>query len=94
MVIGPPGVGKSYLIKKLQALLKSRGEKFETCAYTHAAARLVGGKTIAHLIHFDKMLHGKWVIIDEVSLLSIDTMGQIARWQMVGAKFVLFGEFE
>ena len=40
------------------------------------------------------MLHGKWVIIDEVSLLPIDTLGQIARWQMVGAKFVLFGDFE
>ena len=34
------------------------------------------------------------MIIDEVSLLPIDTLGQIARWQMVGAKFVLFGDFE
>ena len=46
------------------------------------------------MLHFDKLLHGKWVIIDEVSLLPIDTLGQIARWQMAGAKFVLFGDFE
>ena len=94
LVTGPPGVGKSYLTKKLQALLKTRGEKFKTCAYTHAVARLVGGKTVAHLLQFDKMLHGQWVLIDEISLMPIDTLGQIARWQMVGAKFVLFGEFE
>ena len=94
LVTGPPGVGKSFLIRRLQALLKARGHKFETCAYTHAAARLVGGKTVAHLLHYDKKLHDAWVIIDEVSLLPIDTLGQIARWQMVGAKFVLFGDFE
>ena len=39
-------------------------------------------------------MHGKLVIIDEMSILPIDTLGQIARWQMVGAKFVLFGDFE
>ena len=63
-------------------------------ARAHAAAHIVGGKTVAHLLHFDKLLHGNWVIIDEVYLLPIDTLGQIAQWQMVGARFVLFGDFE
>lgn len=94
LVTGPPGSGKSHLIKKLQALLTSQGKKHVTCAYTHAAARLVGGSTVARLLHFDKRLHDAWVIIDEVSLLPIDTLGQIARWQYIGVKFAIFGDFE
>ena len=66
LVTGPPGSGKSHLIKKLQALLSSQGQKHVTCAYTHAAARLVGGSTVARLLHFDKRLHDAWVIIDEL----------------------------
>jgi len=40
------------------------------------------------------MLHDTWVIIDEISLVPIDMLGQIARWASVGAKFVMFGDFD
>ena len=65
-----------------------------TCAYTHAAARLVEGITIASLLFLDTKLQHAWILIDEVSLIPIDTMGMLARAKLVGAKFVCFGDFE
>ena len=91
---GAPSVGKSQIIKKLQAHPTTLGESHVTCAYTHAASRLIGGSTVARLLHFDKRLHDAWILIDEVSLLPIDTLGQISRWKMIGAKIVLFGDFD
>jgi len=34
------------------------------------------------------------VIIDEVSLIPIETLGQIARWRYIGVKFAIFGDFK
>ena len=86
---GPAGAGKSYALKQLEEELLRRGEKVHVCAYTHAAARLVGGATIAHLLKLDARLHDAWIIVDEMSLIPVDTLGQLARIQLVrGAKFV------
>ena len=85
---------ESEIIKELQAYLTTLGQRHVTCAYTHAAARLVGGNTVARLLHFDKRLHDAWILIDEASLIPIDTLGQIARWKMIGAKIVMFGDYE
>ena len=62
------------------------------CAYTHAAARLVGGMTVARLLKFDARLHDAWILVDEWSLIPIDTLGQLARLQLANAKCVLFGD--
>ena len=94
LVTGPHGNGKSVLIKKLQVHLTSLDEPHVTCAYTHAAARLIGGSTVPRLLHFNKRLHDAWIFIDEVSLLPIDTLGQISRWEMIGGGVVMFGDFD
>ena len=86
LVTGPAGTGKSVILKQLRAHLK--GEKVFTCAYTHAAARLTGGMTVARLLHYDTRLHDAWILIDEISLLPINTIGMMARLLLVGAKFV------
>ena len=57
LVTGAPGVGKSKTIEALQTHLSTLGQRHVTCAYTHAAARLIGGSTIARLFHFDHRLH-------------------------------------
>ena len=35
-----------------------------------------------------------WILIDAYSWIPIDTLGQLARLQLVGARFVLFGDHE
>ena len=64
------------------------------CAYTHAAARLVGGITVASRLRFDAKIHDEWILIDTVSLLPIDTLGMLARAKLEGAKFVCFGDYD
>ena len=84
----------SKTIEALQTHLSTLGQRHVTCAYTHAAARFIGGSTIARLLHFDHRLHDAWILIDEVSLIPIDTLGQVARWKMIGAKIVMFGDYD
>ena len=36
----------------------------------------------------------KWIFVDEVSLLPLDALGNLARLTLTGAKFVLFGDYE
>ena len=70
------------------------GETAHICAYTHAAARLVGGVTVAHILKLDAKLHNSWITIDEISRCPIDTLGQLVRIHLARAKVVLLGDFE
>ena len=36
----------------------------------------------------------KWIFVDEVSLLPLDALGNLARLTLCGAKFVLFGDYD
>ena len=56
------------------------------CTYTHAAARLVGGVAIAHLLQLDARLHDSWTIVDEMSLIPVDTFVLLVRVQTVGPR--------
>ena len=48
LVTGAAGTGKTVgVLHKLRGALNKRGKNAHACAYTHAAARLVGGVTIA-----------------------------------------------
>ena len=93
-IIGPAGTGKSQVIKATRAYLESLGFKVIVAAYTHAACRLVGGQTISHLLHLNAYIDNAWILIDEVALLPISTLGEIARWQALNAKFIVFGDYE
>ena len=61
-------------------------------AFTHRASRIAGGKTIAHCLHRHKNLQNAWAIVDEFSQICLDLLRQIARWQMVGWRFVFVGD--
>ena len=89
LVTGPAGTGKSYLLHKLKELEPDA----VVCAYTHAAARLIGGHTVAHVL-MSLNTWDKWIFVDEVSLLPLDALGNLARLTLTGAKFVLFGDYD
>ena len=94
LVTGPAGTGKSVILKTIMRKLATQEQNIKVCAYTHAAARLVGGMTVSRLLHLEKSLHNAWILIDEISLLPIDTIGALARLSLVGAKFICFGDFD
>ena len=68
-------------------------QKVRVCAYTHCACRLVGGETVAHLLHLNTPLLDTWFLVDEVGLLSLSTLGAMSRWMQLGAKFIFFGDY-
>ena len=63
-----------------------------TMAFTHRAARIAGGKTIAHCLHRYRDLQNAWAIVDEFSQITLDLLRQISRWQLVGWKFIFVGD--
>jgi hypothetical protein len=98
LITGPPGTGKSKLVPKIIELWKKRYPEDEivVMAPTHAAARLLsGGVTIQRALHKHK--YGRVAktlfIVDEVGMVTLSTIGRIAEWQLVGAKFVALGDF-
>jgi hypothetical protein len=98
LITGPPGTGKSKLVSKIIELWRKRypDDKVVVMAPTHAAARLLsGGVTIQRACHTHK--YGRVAktlfIVDEVGMVALSTMGRIAEWQLVGASFVMLGDF-
>ena len=61
-------------------------------AFTHRAARIAGGNTIAHCLHAHKYKHGVWAIVDEFSQIPLDTLRQMARWYLVDWNFIFIGD--
>ena len=94
LVLGPAGTGKSTILNALKVVLNAKNCKVKVCSYTHAACRLVGGETVAHLLHLNAALDDTWFLIDEVGLLPVSTLGAMSQWIALGAKFVFFGDFE
>ena len=94
LLLGPAGTGKSTILNALKVILGANGHKVRVCAYTHAACRLVGGETVAHLLHLNAALDDTWFLVDEVGLLPVSTLGAMSQWTALGAKFVFFGDFE
>ena len=94
LVSGPAGVGKSQILRALRKYLEHRGNRVVCCAYTHAASRLVGGQTIASLLHKNTSLSDTWFLVDEAGLIPLSTLGEISRWKALGSKFVFFGDYD
>ena len=94
LCLGAAGCGKSVLLKQIKTVLEGLGNKVRVCAYTHAACRMVGGETVAHLLHLNSSLSDTWFLVDEVGLLPISALGAMSRWTRIGAKFIFFGDYE
>ena len=71
LATGAAGAGKSYILHKL----KGRVPDATVCAYTRAATRFIGRRTVVHdLLSLNTW--GKWIFVDEVSLPSPRRPGQ------------------
>ena len=89
LVTGAAGTGKSYLLHRPKELEPDA----LVCAYTHVAAMLIGGHTVAHAL-LASNTWDKWIFVDEVSPLPLDALGNLAHLTLCGAKFVLFGDYD
>ena len=83
-VQGLAGTGKTTLVKKLVAALKEKGERVECCAFTHVAAKNIGGCTLHHFAHkhvFNGSYKG-WLVVDEVGQLTLPLVAALNRMLM------------
>jgi hypothetical protein len=98
LITGPPGTDKSRLVPEILKLWRQRrpSDKIVVTAPTHAAAKLLpGGLTIDRAFHLHK--YGKvrdtLFVVDEVGMVALSTIARIAEWQLLGARFVMLGDF-
>ena len=94
---GAPGTGKSFLLAKIQERLQSMGERVEVLAPSNAAARIVHGQTCHHFIaKMGSSTHGwkGWLLIDELSMLSLALITVMDNLRLGGCKICLFGDWD
>ena len=62
LLTGPAGVGKTVLVSLVKDLILAEDENAQivVAALTHAAARLVQGSTIAHILHKHTTMTDGW----------------------------------
>jgi hypothetical protein len=92
--IGQGGSGKSYILKRLRAILEERGIKVHSLGFTHVAAQNLGtvGTTILAGLHRYSKSKGAAFLIDEMSMCPLSMWGALAKLQMTGSSFYVFGD--
>ena len=60
---------------------------------THVAAALVGGNTLTHMRMRLRNKKQIWIILDEANFTSATQWCWLARFQFVGCKFLICGDF-
>ena len=106
-IIGSAGVGKSYLIKKIETLLEGLGKRYTLLAPTNKAALNIGGVTIHKFLgmnHLQKIRKNmlrklksyEYIIIDEISMVGSMIYNQLnlAKQQNKRIKFLMLGDFK
>jgi len=94
-ISGPPGVGKSWVLKKLKEDLEAKGEKVKVISLTHVAARNVFGKTAHSFVH-RFIQYGRYkgyILIDEVSMMCLPLLAALETLSLSSCKIVCFGDW-
>ena len=92
-ISGPPGVGTSWVLKKLKEELEAKGENVKVISLTHAAARNVFGKTAHSFVH-RFVRYGRYkgyLLVDEVSMMCLPLLVALETLSLSGCKIVCFG---
>jgi hypothetical protein len=92
----PPGFGKTHVLKQLKVDLEAAGHKVAMVALCHVACRNLGpGAQTLHSFCHKHVLHGTfqgWVLIDEISQVSLQLAACLEKLELSGCKLVCFGD--
>jgi hypothetical protein len=97
LIEGPPGYGKSYILKELYKALTQAGHEVAVIAPTHVAVRnlrIPGARTIHSFCHL-RVLNGTfrgYVLIDEISQVSVQLAACLETLALSNCKFICFGD--
>ena len=95
-ISGPPGVGKSWVLKKLKEELEEKGETVKVISLTHVAARNVNGQT-AHSFAHRFIQHGRYkgyLLIDEISMMCLPLLAALETLSLSGCRIICFGDWD
>ena len=93
-VFGAPGVGKSFVLKKIKEVLLQSKQKCEAIAPTHAASRLIGGTTVHYFLgKYSNYAFEGWVLLDEISMLTLPLIAALSQ-MAAKMKIICFGDFD
>ena len=102
---GAGGTGKTYVLKRLKALLTQQGKTFQCMALTNAAARLIDGKTLHKYFSMGngetcagkairKATMDEYLIVDEMSMIPKQFYNILNEAKTVAnCKIILMGDF-
>ena len=92
-----PGCGKTTLIETFTTLLLNKGlaqgKDYFVMSVTHVAAALADGSTVAHFRHAGRYKKNIWIVVDECSSNSAHMWNWLAKFKMMGCKFLIVGDF-
>jgi ATP-dependent exoDNAse (exonuclease V) alpha subunit len=97
LIEGPPGFGKSFILKELHKALTEAGHTVAVIAPTHVAVRnlkIPGAGTI-HCFCHRHVLNGSfkgYVLIDEISQVSVQLAVCLESLSLSGCKIICFGD--
>jgi hypothetical protein len=92
---GAAGTGKSRILLNLARDLKAKGETVKKITLTHVACRRLKDAQTAHHFAIRHVLTGSfrgWVLIDEVGMIPAVLLSILENLNVLGVKFVLFGD--
>ena len=94
--LGPPGVGKTFLVGKVKECLEELNQNVVCLAPTHCAARLLpDGMTVHHFVGKYAMQGAfkGWILLDEVSMCVLPILAALDQLRMIGTKIITFGDW-
>jgi len=94
--LGPPGVGKTWILARVKECLEGLGHNIACLAPTHSAARLLpGGDTIHHFVGKFAMRGAfkGWILLDEISMCGLGLLAALDQLRLNGTKICTFGDW-
>jgi hypothetical protein len=97
MLVGPAGTGKSTTIKSLTQMLSDYDITFRLLAPTGIAAKVLANATgykaqTIHLACLNQDISEEVIIVDEISMVSVNTMAMLCKYLDTTKRLILIGD--